>query len=430
MAKSADKTSTFYPETLAAELERCPGKGRWVVGFSGGADSTALLLALKKLNGLGRDILAVHVHHALQDEADQWAEACADFANRLGVKFVCAHVQIEKAGKGLEAAAREARYAVLAEYMHSHDVLLTAHHRRDQAETLLLQLLRGAGPAGLASMSRYAPFGPGWHARPLLDCAPESLRSWLQEQGIEWIEDPSNRSVEPRRNFLRHQVLPVLQTRWPQMEKQLAAAADRQAETQHLLHSLGSMDLQECAGLEPATLQVSALLRLERLRLHNAIRSWLLDKGLPMPPAKRLQRLREDVLLASGDASPVLRWAGGEIRRYRDTLYAMEPLPPHDPASKLLWEAGAPAITLPPDGRRLSQYEIKTDLDSAWREGMPVSVRFRTGGERCRPTGSQQHRELKKLFQEAGIPPWMRDRIPLLYIGERLVEVIDYYTCA
>lgn len=416
----------FTPERLAGGLRGVPCSGRWVVGFSGGGDSYALLHALNAIEGLGRPLLAVHVHHGLQPEADAWASRCAAAAAALGAPFRLVRVRVSSEGRGAEAAARAARYAALAAQMRAGDVLLTAHHRGDQAETLLLQLLRGAGPAGLAGMPRLAPFGPGWHARPLLDQTGEALRDYLRAQGLDWVEDPSNRSLAVARSYLRQRVLPALRARWPAVERTLARAARHQAESQELLAALGRMDAEQAAGAEPGTLSVAALRLLSRARLHNALRVWLSDKGLPLPNAARLEQVRPRVLEAAEDARPHLHWPGGELRRYRDALYAMRPLAAHDPARVLAWDLHGD-LEIPGIGRSIAVAELRADAAALRRAGAPVSIRFRRGGERCRVRG--RTRALKTLLQEAGVPPWARERIPLLYVGERLREVVGYWLC-
>lgn len=424
-----NSAANFVPEALALKLRSMPCSGRWVVGFSGGADSYALLHALAALDGLGREVLAVHVHHALQAQAEAWASQCADVADALGVAFQLLRVSVPLASEqGLEAAARSARYAALAELMQTGDVLLTAHHRDDQAETLLLQLLRGAGPAGLASMPGLVPFGAGWHGRPLLEQPRDALQDYLRRHGLDWIEDPSNRSLAAARNYLRHRIMPALRARWPAAERTLARAAQHQAETLELLSTLGRIDVEKAAGDEPGTLSVAALRTLSRARLHNALRVWLADKGLPVPNAARLEQVRGRVLDAVADAQPHLRWPGGELRRYRDTLYGMRPLPPHDPAQSIAWSLDAPLL-IPSLGLELSVADLRANAAALKHSGESLSIRFRRGGERCRVHGAQHTKALKTLLQEAGVPPWERDRIPLLYVGEHLHEVIGYCLC-
>jgi tRNA(Ile)-lysidine synthase len=221
--------------------------------------------------------------------------------------------------------------------------------------------------------------------------------------------------------------MPVLHARWPAATRTLARAAQHQAETLELLSALGRIDVETAAGDEPGTLSVAALRTLSRARLHNALRVWLADKDLPLPNAARLEQVRGRVLDAVADAQPHLHWPGGELRRYRDTLYGMPPLSPHDPEQIIVWSLDAP-LRIPSLGRDLYVTELRADAAALKRSGEPLSIRFRRGGERCRLSG-RGHKALKALLQEAGVPPWERDRIPLLYVGERLHEVIGYCLC-
>jgi tRNA(Ile)-lysidine synthase len=424
------RVESFDSEALAFELRKLPDNGRWLVGFSGGADSYALLHALTSLDGLGREVIALHVHHGLQPQAEEWALRCADVACQTGAQFQLLRVSVQRMSEqGPEAAARSARYEALAQQMRPGDVVLTAHHRDDQAETLLLQLLRGAGPAGLAGMPPLVPFGKGWHARPLLGQTRETLQEYLKRRGLGWIEDPSNSSLDPARNYLRHRIMPALQARWPATGRTLARAAGHQAETLELTAALGRIDMEAVAADEPGALSVSALRALSRARLHNVLRVWLTDKGLPAPNAARLEQVRSRVLAAATDAQPHLRWPGGELRRYRGALYAMTPLSPHDPTQVIDWDLNGDPLDLPHLGCRLCVADLRADVEGLRRAGRAISIRFRRGGERCRVRGTAHSRALKSMLQEAGVPPWERDRIPLLYVGEQLHEVIGYWLC-
>lgn len=429
MSVPTEREPAFSPLDLKRQLRDVSCPGRWVIAFSGGGDSLALLCALHELGGLGRPMLAVHIHHGLQAQADSWAQHCAEVAGRLGIELHSQRVNARAArGQSPEAAARDARYAALRRIVGEGDVLLTAHHRGDQAETLMLQLLRGAGPAGLSAMPGETRFGLGKHARPLLEQSRSALRQYLQERGESWVEDPSNRSVAASRNYLRHRVFPVLEARWPAVERTLSRAARHQAEAQELMTVLGRQDMGAVAGALPGTLSVSALLGMSRTRLHNVLRIWLTDKSLPIPNASRLEQVRGRLLQAAAHANPHLIWPGGEMRRYRDALYAMTPMSDHDPSQVLPWDMRE-ALPLPGLGRELSAEQLHSDVDRLRCAGETATVRFRRGGERCRPRGSKHSRALKTLLQEAGVPPWERDRIPLLYVGEQLCEVVGFWVC-
>ncbi len=401
---------------------------RYLVAYSGGLDSHVLLHALQGLEG--PPIQALHIHHGLLSEADQWSAHCREVCEALGVDLTTLRVDARpEAGQSPEAAAREARYAALAEHMQVGDVLLTAHHRDDQAETLLLQLLRGAGPAGLAAMPPWTPFGPGWLGRPLLDFARESLRDYARRHRLHWVEDPSNRDSRYDRNFLRHELMPLIRQRWPGAGATLARAADLQAQSLELQDALARLDQEDARGERPETLSVSALNRLSPARRRNGIRGWLADKGLAPPPRARLEAILDTVLKADWDAVPRIAWTGAEVRRYRDDLFAMPPLAVHDPRRIIAWDPRQP-LSIPDLGLTLDAAAIETQGLQLLECEAPITVRFRQGGERCRLPGQTHSRALKSLFQEAGVPPWERDRVPLIYVGGQLLAVWGYWTCA
>lgn len=417
----------FDPQWLAQQLATIPQPTRWVVAFSGGGDSLALLHAMAHGGHSGHALLAVHVHHGLQQAADGWAETCTAQCALWGVECMVRKVQVVNDSIGPEAAARLSRYAALRSVIGPGDVLLTAHHADDQAETLLLQLLRGSGPAGLAAMPAITAFGEGRHARPLLNTRRTALRAYLEREGLEWIDDPTNADEALPRNYLRHRVMPLIEARWPAAVDTLGRAAGLQAESREMLATLGHRDLAPALCADPNALDISVLRAMPEHRLRNAIRTWLYDRGLPLPSARRLSSLPH-LLAAREDAQAMLRWPGAELRRYRDRLYAGHPLPQHDPTQILTWDLQKP-LYLPSRETPLTAAALRSDVGDLKSTGAHFTIRYRRGGERCRLTPRGRSRALKSLLQEAGVPPWLRDRIPLLYADDRLIEVIGYWTC-
>jgi tRNA(Ile)-lysidine synthase len=421
----------FVPEHLLGTLKALPAVDHYLVGFSGGLDSTVLLHALTQ--GRARASLAfsaVHVNHGLQPQADVWAAHCRRVCEAWNVPFKLRQIEAHPIRvESPEAAARQARYAALRELAVEGTCLLTAHQQDDQAETVLLQLLRGSGPAGLAAMPAVVAFGKGWHARPLLEFTRAELADYAAYHGLSWIDDPSNTATAADRNLLRHEVMPRLRARWPAVARTLSRAAGLQAETTALSAALAHQDLALLGGSRPDTLSIARLNKLSPARQRNAIRHWLIERSLPVLTQRKLEHVLNDVISARWDSVPLVTWPGAEVRRYRDDLYAMQPLPVHDPAIVLCWDPHGPLriphldITLEPSILAALKIDGTTTTPV-------VTVRFRRGGERCRPAGCKHHRELKKLFQEAGVPPWERDRIPLIYAGARLVAVIGYWKCA
>ncbi|RMG29813.1 MAG: tRNA lysidine(34) synthetase TilS [Gammaproteobacteria bacterium] len=412
---------------LARRLQRffaalTPAPDRCWVAFSGGGDSTALLYLMVELAGdFDWSLGMVHVHHGLLPEAEAWATRARDLASRLHLPVQVFSVQARpRPGESPEAAAREARYAAWRDWLAEGEVIVTAHHADDQAETLLLQLLRGAGPHGLAAMPAVAPLGRGRLVRPLLEVPRGEVRSWARSKGLGWVEDPSNRELRHDRNYLRHQVMPVLEARWPSLARTLHRAAELQAEAAGLLDALAAQDLA-VAG-EGDRLRVSVLTRLAPARQRNLLRGWIARHGHPLPSRAVLERIRCDLPGARRDAMPCVRWARSEVRRYRDRLYLLEALPDAVPPPVADWDLEP--LVFPGLGRTLR-------LVPAVGQGIAVhclerggwSVRFRQGGERIRPAGQAHHRPLKHLLQEAGVPPWERRFLPLVYWKDRLVAV-------
>jgi tRNA(Ile)-lysidine synthase len=420
---------SFTPDRLLERLNQWPGTSRYWVALSGGIDSMALLHAMHALGTqLAARIQAVHVNHGLHPQAAQWAGFCEDACRVLGIPCLVILVDARALqGQSPEAWAREQRYHAMEEALGEGDMLLTAHHRDDQAETVLLQLLRGAGPRGLAAMPSLNRFGRGWLARPLLDFSREDIHRYASRHGLQWIEDPSNRDVNFDRNYLRHAVIPRLKERWPGLGRTLARAADWQAEAASMLDVLAKQDLNACAGRSDGTLSAAALKTLDEARRRQVIRLWLRDSGLPTPAASHLERIMEDVLHAAWDATPCVVWQGAEVRRYRDSIHAMRPLPDHDPRQVIHWEPSSP---LDLNIGCLWVEKVKGQgVKAPFCEGRQLTVRFRLGGERCRPQGRRETHSLKHLFQEAGIPPWRRDRIPLIYLDETLIAVAGCWAC-
>lgn len=374
--------------------------GRLVVAYSGGLDSSVLLDALA--TRARARLLAVHVHHGLQALADDWAGHCEHRCAELGVAFELRRVSVDpKAEAGPEGAAREARYAALRALMQPGDLLATAHHRDDQAETVLLRLLRGTGVDGLTAMRPLLPFGPGQLWRPLLGLPRAALRAHAEARGLRWIEDPHNDDPRYARSRLRRTVMPLLRAGWPQAEASLARTAQLAAEAGELLRELAEQDLAQVA--EGGALRVPALLALGAARRHLLLRHWLRVAGLPVPDAATVQRVDAEVLGAAADATPQLRWPGGELRRYRERVYAMAPLQPVDPRWSAEWRGG-----------RCPLAQGSGELVASGPPPRALRVRLPCSGERLRAAPEAPSRTLKNLFQEAGLPPWLRTRVPVI----------------
>jgi tRNA(Ile)-lysidine synthase len=393
-------------------------------------DSHVLLHALAALrDALDVSVGAVHVNHGLQAHAADWQQHCAAVCCELDVEYVALRVDARAApGESPEAEARRARYAALADWLPAQYCLLSAHHQDDQAETLLVQLLRGSGVHGLAAMPAQGVLGQGMHLRPLLDCPRAELQDYAHAQGLDWIEDPSNRDTGFTRNFLRHRVMPELQRRWPRSSASLARSVAHQAEAAALLDELAATDLAGLAGTG-AALSRTGLEALSAQRQRNVLRFWIRQQTGGSPSSAVLARIEQDILHSRPDAEPCVRWGGFELRRYRDRVHVLQPAPAPFSGQELDWSLQDP-LSIPQAGGVLSATPC---IGQGIRAGAPgaggVRVGWRRGGERCVPAGRGQHHSLKKLFQEQGIPPWLRARIPLIYIEGQLAAVAGLWVC-
>lgn len=404
--------SKLLADTLARHL---------IIGYSGGLDSHVLLhvLAAHLHQWPERTLEAIYVDHGLQAASVAWSEHCADVCHELNIPCRILLIDARPApGESPEAAARRARYAAFAAALGPDSGLLTAHHRDDQAETLLLQLLRGAGPHGLAAMPAVSRLGQGWLLRPFLEVDRAELLTYARKHGLRWIEDASNTDTGFDRNYLRHRVLPLLRERWPAANRTLARSARLCAETAAWLDEEAAADLAGVVSDQLDRLVIPALQELSEVRQRNVLRYWLRRLNLPVPDARQLRQILRDVLTAATDRNPWIRWPGAEVRRYRDELYAMPPLKPHDVSQTFIWQSDAngwPPLDLPGIGRLELRQTVDKGLRSEMLQSGSLLVGFRQGGERFRPIGRTHSQELKKLLQEAGVPPWERERLPLVY---------------
>lgn len=321
------------PDLVAATLDRLLPDWRerpLLVAFSGGPDSTALLLAIRELLGeSGRERLrAAHVNHGLQAESGDWAEHCRARARALGIFLACREVHVETDGRGVEAAARRARYDALAALMEPGECLLTAHHQDDQWETLLLRMLRGTGIAGLAGIRERRPFGRGWLLRPLLDVPRKDLRAWLGHKGATSIEDPSNADTGFDRSFLRKEVLPLLRGRWAGGGATAGRLARLAGETRELLRDLAEQDGRTIARGD--YIECEGLLELSPPRRANLLRERLTALGVGAPSEARLNAALDMLLNAAPDRHPEARWGGVRLTRRRGRIYICrdDPLEP------------------------------------------------------------------------------------------------------
>ena len=392
----------------------------WTVAFSGGLDSTVLLHLLA---GLAQreplpPLRAIHIQHGLQAAAEAWPAHCQQVCDELGVSLLQREVQVLP-GASLEQAARDARYAAFVEVLGPDEVLLTAQHRDDQAETLLFRLLRGAGARGLAAMPATRKLGGGQLVRPLLAVSRAQLEAYARGHGLRWVEDPSNSDERFSRNFLRRQVLPLLAQRWPQAVASMARSAAHLSEAQDLLDELAQVDLaaieQESrfAGLPLPSLALAPLLRLSAARQRNLVRYWLAPLT-PLPDSDHWAGW-DSLATAAVDAAPIWRLAGGELHRADGRLWWL--------SGVYLQALPSIALSLPADKPLSLPGNGHVCLRGPAPSGA-LQVRYRQGGEQLH-LPQRGRRDLKRLLNEAGVPGFLRSRWPLLYQGEQLLAVAN-----
>jgi tRNA(Ile)-lysidine synthase len=422
---------SFDSDYLAPHLPKLRAAGHCYVGYSGGLDSHVLLHALVKLLG-SESLTAIHINHQLSPNADSWQQHCQACCDNLGVQMITEAVVIENSGQGLEQAAREARYAVFERILNETDLLLLAHHADDQVETVLYRLLRGTGTKGLAGIPMNRPLGLGEILRPLLPYPRKDLEAYAAEQELQWIEDESNQDTTFDRNFLRQKVVPVLAERWPDYAARVAHSAALCAETDQLAIILAAQDLAavyERSERIGWSIALEPFMALDTSRQANLLRHWAGQHQLPQPGHRIVETVLHELLPARQDAEPLVSWGGVQLRRYQKHLHLLPE--GFDDSSKDLdeqldWDVKNNLIL--PDGSEFvatieegNGFKIPTEAN--------VSIRFRSGGERCKPAGRNGSNTLKKLFQEYGLEPWLRNRVPLVYVQGQLAAVGDLWVC-
>ncbi len=408
--------------TLRRELATYP-HGALCVGFSGGPDSSALLHVLAALpEARARGLRAIHVDHRLHPESRHWAGHCRVFCARLAVALDVRVVQVDaRTGTGLEAAARTARYAAFAAGLGAGETLVTAHHRDDQAETVLLKLLRGAGPEGLGGMRVRRPFAGGWLWRPLLATPRAVLAAYTQEHGIDAILDPANEAPRHARSFLRNDILPRLSAHWPEASRAINHSARLSRTAADYLRQCSHDALATLQAVDDATLDTAGWLDLHPALRGPVLEAWLHRQRLPAPTLAQRDQLEHQARTAGADRVPLVRWPGAAVHVWRGRLHAHVPLPEVPSGWHASWRGEALAL---PAGGGMLQLVPAADPASV----PTLAVRLGATGIRLRPAGDRHTRELRDLFQQAGIPPWRRRRCPLIYADDDgLLAVADLW---
>lgn len=404
-------------ETLYQHISQLQ-TSRFLIAYSGGLDSQALLHAviqLKKQHNFAPTIEAIHVNHHINSQADSWQQHCQDYCQEHSVKLHTSDVVLEQ-GSNIEAQARQARFDAFKSVYQQGDVLLVAHHLQDQAETFLYRLMRGAGVQGLSAMQAQQTLFGMRVVKPLLNCSKTQLQNYAKEEKLKWVEDDSNNSIAFDRNYLRHKVLPILTARWPKAPEKISHAVAHLQQAQSALSELAEIDLatiehvNTAEFLKPAFIDLNELQRLSVARQYNVLRFWLQGLGITISQAK-LEQVFQMLIPAAEDAQPLIKLsdAKGTLRRYQHRLYLQPKLPEVIEATK--WHA-------------LDELEC-SNIELSLKKSVDVelSVKPRQQGEVILLAG--KHKQVKKLLQEKSVPPWLRDMLPFIYCNDDLIAIAD-----
>lgn len=401
------------------------GHQHLLVAYSGGLDSSVLLhqLVLLRQQLPSLRLRAIHIHHGLSESADAWVSHCEAECQRWQVPLEVVRVNVDGSKEGIEAAARQARYCAFRHALLPGECLLTAQHQDDQCETLLLALKRGSGPAGLSAMPLKRSLA-GWdHLRPLLTQTRQQLEAWAQSHHLRWIEDESNQDRRYDRNFLRQEIMPVLTARWPHFSQAVARSASLCAEQEQLLDELLSASLAALID-EKGALDIAPLHRMSDIHRAALLRRWIARQRGKMPSKEALSRLWHEVACSREDAAPRLVLGDAEVRRFRHRLYWLTRMP--DLKSVIIpWHSHRTPLLLPAGLGKLVSAErgVAVRLPGGQET---ISVRFQGSGQ-YHITGRAGSRPLKKLWQEFDVPPWERERTPLIYYNDTLIAAAGLF---
>jgi tRNA(Ile)-lysidine synthase len=413
-------------QLLENEIKQIGEDKHFLVAYSGGMDSHVLLsLCVLLRQQFQLNLQAIHINHGISSHAKTWEYHCKHVCQAYDIPFITHHLSYTHvAGESLEERARIKRYESIATHMTEQTVLLTAHHQDDQAETFLLQLMRGAGLKGLSAMPRMKRFVSGWHARPLLTTSRENLRLFAIEQQLSWVEDESNVNDRWSRNYLRQQIMPLLNNRWTGAATMIARSANHCAEAQSLLLEQVDAMNANVMGTHSQTLSVNRLKQLPTMMQKQILRNWIQQQGYVLPNVKKLAAIMTQVFDAAHDRSPMVLFGHACVRRYRDDLFLLR----HSSAMsieadfQLNWDLNKNLLL--PDGQQLSALKV---IGQGLRTSLTqVAIKFRQGGEVIY-LPHRGHRSLKKMFNEWGVLPWQRSQIPLLFVENELIAVVGYY---
>ena len=398
------------------------------IGYSGGVDSHVLLHACAMLPDIKPKIIAVYIHHGLQTLADSWAEHGEKITKDLDIKFLmCAVNAAANSGESPEEAARNARYTAFQTLINENDVLLLAQHQEDQLETVLLQLFRGSGLRGLSGMPEKNHFGTGWMLRPLLHVSKQYINAYALTHHLQWIEDPSNQDTVYDRNFLRKEIIPILKTRWPSLDKTVSRSALHCAQSEEFMSSLAKVNFQHVLNQSDQSIDIALLQIYTDTQQRSILREWFELLDMKMPSQNTIERILNDVIGAKENHSPQLKLHDITLRRHHGKLMALrKECEAFEPCE---WRNKNHSLILSNNMKLTLSIEHKGISKTYW-DNARITLKMRQGGEKIRLPYRQGHHDLKKLFQDATIPPWQREVMPLIYLDDKLAAVGNLWIAA
>ncbi len=422
----------FQPQSVAEILFRklnIDESSQFLIAYSGGMDSTALLHAVAGIFGAtGADrVTALHCNHGIHPDSNDWEAHCAEMCAQFGVGHASVRLDLGREGPISEGRAREARYAWFREQIGDHGVLLTAHHQADQAETLILNLVRGASLRGISAIQPVSEFGKGLLVRPMLGFDRDQIAAYVERKNLAYIDDPANQDLRHSRNYVRSQVMPAIENRWPSAAKRIANSAKLLSQARHALDELAMEDMSHCVTRgrgyfsEGDQLLVESIRELSRFRQVNMLRYWIRTTGFSEPEQKMLDNFIDRVVL-SDSGSGQMCWNECSLRKYKGALYLARTRRLPDSDEQISWDLKEP-LEIASAGIRLSlvpAFESGFLADLLPKTGV---VRFRRGGEQMTLGRCTHSTKLKKILNQAEVPAWERSILPLIYFGDELAAV-------
>ena len=422
----------FVPDNLRdINLENY---SRIAVAFSGGLDSSVLLHSLVGIPEFKEKVFAIHVNHGLSPNSKSWIKHCDKFCSGLGVNFIPLTIELENS-KTNENILRKARYEALFSCLKQGDVLCTAHHQDDHIETILFRILRGTGIKGLAGIEKYSQMEGIDLIRPLISYSKKDLLDYADKFEVNWIEDESNEDLSISRNFIRKKVIPNLKNdNWPEYKNSISYLSSKAKEANEILDEIAYLDLKLCASESLDRLSILKIKELSHARAMNVLFTWLGINTHLGVSNKLTDQVYKSIILASESSNPVVTFGkkgqkgSFQIRRFNNFLHHLPLTETETLSNKKVWKWNSDDPLELPTGTLSMQVALGKGISTQLTEP-GISIKGRIGGERCKPEGRSKSQKLKKLFQEYGVPPWVRDRIPLVYVGDQLAAVSDLWVC-